>query len=157
MVCWRTGLFGLDMPQLIPTVHGLNIQEESIPVGLILQTSTLILVSTETNTASWFSIYWSVCLIWVLLFSHYTVPYYNTMRWTTGASVRIFLKTHLTPPSFHCDQIAKRCLTEWGWRVAYSTTERCQKAVEGDFHLTVTRDRLEFSLTFFWCVAQTPH
>lgn len=57
-------------------------------------------------------------------------PRLRTMKWAAGVSVK---NTHLTPPSFQCDQIAKHCLTEWGWRVACSIIEQSQKAERRDF------------------------
>lgn len=123
-------------------------------VYLILYSSTSVFVSTEADIAlTYVSVYQ---FVWYeLCFSH-TLLYHISTQWDEPLVFQ-WKNTHFTSPSFHCDQIAKRCLTEWGWRVAYSTIKRCQKAcVERDFHLTVTEGKLLFSLTSYHCVARTP-
>lgn len=46
-----------------------------------------------------------------------------------------FNRKHSLNSSFHCDQITEQRLTEWGWRVAYSTIERSQKAVQAEIFI----------------------
>lgn len=144
MACLKAGVFGWDVLRLIPPGQRWKIQEKSITVGcLILHTSTSILVSHRNRYSTYLSsvvlgLSISLCDMSsaFLTLSNTISPHNETNHWCfSGTKKKKKKNTRLTPPSLHCDQIAKHCLTEWGWRVAYSTTERCQKAVQREIFI----------------------
>lgn len=81
----------------------LNIAQFYPHVGFHQNTYSIYLSSIVHNSS--ISLY---DMSFALLTLYHTVSQnYEMSRWCFSEK-----NTHLTPPSFHCDQIAKRCVTE---------------------------------------------